>query len=200
MRIPSADMDCKMFFHAIAAGDEAAYESFFVSWRARVYNLALKWTKSGFAAEEITQDVFISVWTGRKNLSAVKDADTYLYTIIYNKINRYLRREANAARILRLSTWAANRSCNETEETVYANDGERFVNKALEGLSPRKRLIYQLSRREGKSNDEIAAVLRVSPHTVKSHLMHTLRYIRNYMKDNILSIFWLLAFLLAGKK
>lgn len=200
MRIPSANMDCSTFFDAIAAGDEVAFELFFAGWRARVYNLALKWTKSGFAAEEITQDVFISVWTGRKNLTAVKDADTYFYTIIYNKINRHLRREANAARILRLSTWGANQSCNQTEETVYANDGERFVNKALERLSPRKRMIYQLSRREGKSNDEIATVLRVSPHTVKSHLMHTLRHIRNYMKDNVLSILFLLTLLLAGKK
>ena len=101
MRTPAADM--RLLFDAIAAGDEVAFESFFAGWRARVYNLALKWTKSGFAAEEITQDVFISVWTGRKNLSAVKDADTYLYTIVYNKINRYLRREANRAKILRLS-------------------------------------------------------------------------------------------------
>jgi len=199
MRIPSADMDCRNFFYAIAEGDEIAFEVFFERWRARVYALALKWTKSAFAAEEITQDVFIGVWTGRKNLSAVKDPDTYFYTIVYNKINRHLRKEASKAKMLRLLTGAARGSCNETEETVYANDGERFINKALEGLSPRKRQIYQLSRKEGKSNDEIAHVLRVSPHTVKSHLLHTLKYIRNYLKDNVLSILWLLAALFAGK-
>jgi RNA polymerase sigma-70 factor (family 1) len=200
MRILSADMDCRAFFEAIAVEDEMAFERFFERYRVRVYALAYKWTKSAFAAEEITQDVFISVWTGRKNLAAVKAPETYFYTIIYNKINRHLRKEANKARILRLSLWAANKSSNETEETVYANDGERFINKALEHLSPRKRLIYQLSRKEGKSNDEIAATLRLSPHTVKSHLMYVLKFIRNYMKDNILSILWLATALLSGKK
>ena len=200
MRSQAADMDCKYSFDAIAVGDEIAFESFFERYRARVYALALKWTKSAFAAEEITQDVFISVWTGRKNLPAVKDAETYFYTIIYNKINRHLRKEANKARILRLALWAANKSSNETEETVYANDGERFINKALEGLPPRKRLIYQLSRKEGKSHDEIAAALRVSPHTVKSHLAFVMKFIRNYMKDNVLSIVWLVTAFLAGKK
>jgi len=30
--------------------------------------------------------------------------------------------------------------------------------------------------------------------------MHTLKFIRNYMKDNVLSIIWLVTALLAGKK
>ena len=198
MRTPAADMS--FFFDAIAAGDELVFKLFFEQYRGKVYGLAHKWTKSAFAAEEITQDVFIGVWTGRKNLAAVKDADTYFYTIIYNKINRHLRKEASKQRVLRLAPWVSEGTSNETEETVYVNDGERFINKALEHLSPRKRLIYQLSRKEGKSHDEIAESLRVSPHTVKSHLMHTLKFIRNFMKDNILSILWLIAVLLAGKR
>jgi len=198
MRTPAADI--KYFFDAIAAEDEVVFKLFFEQYRGKVYGLADKWTKSDFAAEEITQDVFISVWMGRRNLAAVKDADTYFYTIIYNKINRYFRKEANKARILRLLVRHGSDASNETEETIYANDGERFINKALAHLSPRKRLIYQLSRKEGKSHDEIAASLHLSPHTVKSHLVYTLKFIRNYMKDNILSIAWWIAFLLAGKK
>ncbi|GGA91909.1 DNA-directed RNA polymerase sigma-70 factor [Puia dinghuensis] len=193
-------MDCAAFFNAIAAGDETAFELFFEQTRVRVYTLAYRWTKSVFAAEEITQDVFISVWTGRRHLAAVKDAESYFSTIIYNKIYRHLRKEASKARVLQLSSRTADKSSNETEETIYINDGERFINKALEHLSPKKRLIYHLSRKEGKSYDEIAAALRLSPHTVKSHLAHALKFIRNYMKDNILSILWLMALLFVGKK
>lgn len=200
MGIFSADMDCAAFFNSIAAGDETAFELFFERTRVRVYALAYRWTKSAFAAEEITQDVFISVWTGRRHLSAVRDAETYFSTIIYNKIYRHLRKEATKARVLQLSSRSAPESSNETEETVYINDGERFVNKALEHLSPKKRLIYHLSRKEGKSYEEIADALRLSPHTVKSHLTHALKFIRNYMKDNVLSIVWLIMALLAGKK
>jgi len=200
MKAPTADIDCKIFFDAIASGDEAMFESFFEKYRGRVYSLVLKWTKSGFAAEEITQEVFISVWTGRNNLGAVRDAETYFYTIIYNKINRHLRKEANKERILKLALLGTDGTSNETEETVDVHDGERFVNQALERLSARKRLIYHLSRREGKSHDEIATVLRVSPHTVKSHLAHTLKIIRNYMKDNVLLVVWVILLLLAGKK
>jgi RNA polymerase sigma-70 factor (ECF subfamily) len=189
--LPS-DSDYKALFEAIAAGDEAAFEALFRQCRGRVYAVAFKWTKSAFAAEEITQDVFISVWTGRDHLSDVQDARAYFYTILYNKVSRYLKNEANKAKILRASLQGAKEFSNETEETVYANEGQRFINKAIGRLSPQKKLIYELNRREGKSYHEIAEKLKLSPHTVKSHLLQAMKLIRNYMKDNALSVLWLL--------
>lgn len=178
--------DCRTLFAAIALGDTTSFSCFFEGYRGRVYTLAFKWTKSAYAAEEITQDVFISIWTGRANLSAVKDPRAYLYTVIYNKISRHLKKEANKTRILRLSQWNARESGNETEERVYLNEGQRFVNNALAKLSPQKKIIYELSRNEGKTYEEIAETLHLSPHTVKSHLINALKFIRNYLKNNAL--------------
>jgi RNA polymerase sigma-70 factor (family 1) len=192
-----ADKGCKAFFEAIAREEESSFKAFFEQYRKRVYSLAYKLTKSVFAAEEITQEVFIGVWAARRHLPAVKDPETYFYTIIYNKISRHLKKEANKTRILRFSVSNAARSSNETEETIDANEGQRFVNKALAQLSPQKKLIYELSRKEGKSHDEIAVALRLSPHTVKSHLVKAVKFIRNYMKNNALFIVWLLSILFA---
>jgi RNA polymerase sigma-70 factor (ECF subfamily) len=99
-----------------------------------------------------------------------------------------LKKEANKARILQLSVWHVREWVNETEERIYANEGQRFINNALAQLSPQKKLIYELSRKEGKSYDEIAETLHLSPHTVKSHLVKALKFIRNYMKNNALTI------------
>jgi RNA polymerase sigma-70 factor (family 1) len=193
--LPS-DNEYKALFEAIALGNEAAFKTLFEQCRARVYTLAFKWTKSAFAAEEVTQDVFISVWTGRTHLAAVKDPMAYFYTILYNKISRHLKKEANKARILQMASWNRKTSSNDTEEMIYANDGQRFINNAVEKLSPQKRTIYELNRKEGKSYSEIGEILDLSPHTVKSHLVHAVKLIRNYMKDNVLSILLLLVYLL----
>jgi RNA polymerase sigma-70 factor (family 1) len=194
--LPS-DNDYRALFEAIAAGDEAAFEALFRQCRSSVYTQAFKWTKSAFASEEITQDVFISIWTGRAHLCDVRDPRAYFYTILYNKISRYLKNEANKARILKLSMWNVREFSNETEETIYANEGQKFINKAIGQLSPQKKLIYELNRREGKSYREIAKTLNLSPHTVKSHLMTALKLIRNYLKDNALSVLWLMVTLLS---
>jgi RNA polymerase sigma-70 factor (ECF subfamily) len=185
--------DCKLLFEKIGKGDEAAFREFFEQYRARVYNTALRLTKSTFAAEEITQDTFISIWTGRQHLPGVHDPIAYLHVALYNKISRYLKKEANKSRILHLSSWHAREWTNDTEERVYANEGQRFINNALAQLSPQKKLIYELSRKEGKSTNEIAETLHLSPHTVKSHLVKTLKFIRNYMKNNALTIAGIIA-------
>jgi len=184
--------DCKLLFEKIGRGDEAAFREFFEQYRSRVYSTAFKLTKSTFAAEEITQDTFISIWTGRVHLNHVDNPLGYLHTALYNKISRHLKKEANKARILRLSGWHAREWVNETEERIYANEGQRFINNALAQLSPQKKLIYELSRKEGKSYDEIAETLHLSPHTVKSHLVKALKFIRNYMKNNALMIIGLI--------
>jgi RNA polymerase sigma-70 factor (family 1) len=186
--LPS-DSEYRAFFKSIAAGDEAAFEALFLQCRGRVYTLAFKWTKSAFAAEEITQDVFISLWTSRARLSDVLDPRAYFYTILFNKVSRYLKNEANKTRILHLAMWNAKQVSNETEETIDANEGQRFINKAIGQLSPQKKLIYELNRRDGKSYDEIAEVLQLSPNTVKSHLVKALKLFRNYMRDKALHLF-----------
>ena len=196
MSILHSDNNARALFEAIAGGDENAFKELFEQYKQKVYAVAFKWTKLDFAAEEITQDVFISIWTSRAQLPAVNDPSAYIYTIVFNKVSRHLKKEANKTRILQLSLWYANEASNETEETIYANDGQKFVNRAIDKLSPQKKMIYRLKRVEGKSYDEIAETLHLSPHTVKSHLLKAIKFIRNYVRDNALLLSWLLAFLL----
>lgn len=193
MSTAHTDMDTGALFQAIARDDEHAFKALFVQYKFKVYAVAFKWTKLDVASEEITQDVFISIWTSRAQLPAVHDPQAYIYTIVYNKVSRYLKKEANQARILRLSLWNAKTCSNETEETIYANDGQKFVDRAIAQLPPQKKAIYELKRTQGKSYDEIAEALQLSPHTVKSHLQKALRLIRNYVRDNalLLAVLWI---------
>ena len=190
MRIVNANIEYRTLFDAIAQGNETAFEALFVQYRSKVYAVAFKWTKSAYAAEEITQDTFISLWTSRAQLPAVNDPEAYVYTIVYNKISRYLKRETNRSRILRLSVWNKRAYSNETEETVFANNSQQFINNAISKLPPQKKLIYQLSRQQGKSYEEIAQVLHLSRNTVKTHLIKAMKFIRDYMKEHALLFVW----------
>jgi len=181
-----SDIHYKPLFEAIARGEEAAFKNLFELYKAKIYAVALKWTKSSFAAEEITQEVFISIWTSRAKLPAVNDPPAYLYTIIYNKVSRHLKKEANQSRILQ--QWRAKDFSNETEETIIANNSEKFISNVIEQLSPQKKLIYKLNRYYGKSYTEIGETLHLSPHTVKSHLAKAVKIIRNYVKETALVI------------
>src|SRR4051812_48051326 len=124
-----SDNNYKELFDAIARGEETAFENLFELFKAKIYAVALKWTKSSFAAEEITQEVFIGIWTSKTKLSSVNDPKAYLYTIVYNKVSRYLKKEANRSRILK--QWKGKDFSNETEETIISNSSEKFISNAI---------------------------------------------------------------------
>jgi len=186
MTVLNSDNNYKALFEAISRGEEIAFKNLFDAYKTKIYAVAFKWVKSSFAAEEITQEVFISIWISRIKLSVVNDPKAYLYTIVYNKVSRYLKKEANQSRILK--QWKTNDFSNETEERIIANSSEKFISSAIEQLSPQKKLIYKLNRYQGKSYNEIGKTLHLSTHTVKSHLMKALKFIRNYVKENALVV------------
>ena len=72
---------------------------------------------------------------------------------------------------------------NSTEEAVDVNETLRRINEAVEKLPPQQKVVYRLSRQKGMKNDEIAAELKISPNTVKTHLSKALEAIRTHLDD-----------------
>lgn len=186
MHQEKCNIDYKLLFDAIASGDEHAFKSLFDAFKEKSYAVAFKWTKLKYAAEEITQDIFISIWISRERLRAVNDPEAYLYTVIYNKVSGFLKKEANQSAILKIFAEQSSGFSNETEETIYAHDSEKFLENAIAHLSPQRKIIYELNRRQGKSYNEIAETLHLSRNTVKTHLAKATRFIRKYVKENAL--------------
>lgn len=177
------DIEIVALFGLIANGNERAFKLLFEKYKTSAYAVAYKFTKFASAAEEITQEVFISIWVSREQLSLVKKPSAYIYTIIYNKVKLYLKKESNQQRILKLYAVNSLKVSNETEETILVNECQRLVNKALDSLSPQKKRIFNLSRQHGQSYSEIGAALHLSPHTVKSHLLKTVKLIKTFIKN-----------------
>ena len=197
MREKACNTNYKLLFDAIASGDEHAFKSLFEAFKEKSYAVAFKWTKSKYASEEITQDIFISIWISKEQLTAVNDPEAYLYTVIYNKVSAFLKKEANQSAILKMLAEQSAAFSNETEETIYAHDSQKFLENAIAHLSPRRKIIYELNRCEGKSYNEIAETLHLSRNTMKTHLAKATRFIRKYVKENALSVILFIGSLLS---
>jgi RNA polymerase sigma-70 factor (ECF subfamily) len=189
------DTGYKTLFTAIAGGDEQAFKSLFDIFKEKTYAVAYKWAKSTYAAEEITQDVFVSIWISRQQLGNVNDPQAYLYTVIYNKVSQYLKKEANRASILEIIEYSSKVASNETEEMIAVHDSQRSLENAIAHLSPQRKIIFELNRKEGKSYNEIAETLHISRNTVKTHLAKALKFIQNYVRENALLLLFLAALL-----
>jgi RNA polymerase sigma-70 factor (family 1) len=177
------NLDNKLLFDLVSKGNENAFKVLFEKYKGKTYAVAYKCTRSSIAAEEITQEVFISIWISKLHLPFVKDPEAYIYTVIYNNVKGYIRKEYNQNLLLQTSFLKAKQFSNETEETILANESQHIINEALSKLTPQKKLIYNLSRQQGRSYSEIGEALHLSPHTVKSHLSQTVKFIRKYFEN-----------------
>jgi len=72
---------------------------------------------------------------------------------------------------------------NSTEETVFLNELIRNIEKEVKYLPPQCRSVFELSRKENKTNREIAQVLGISEKTVEGHLTKAIKYLKVGLTD-----------------
>lgn len=110
--------------------------------------------------------------------------EAYIFSMARNKTIDYLRRLVRDTHFMALLTGQLLTDSNDTEEQLNAKDLRELIEEALSGLSEQKKRIFQLSKEEGLSHDQIAEVMHLSKSTVKNHLSETLRHIRGHLRQH----------------
>jgi len=171
--------DQKSWLRLVSEGNVAAFRRLFDAYNKRLYAVALKMTKSAYAAEEITQEIFTSLWENRANLASVDNPTAYIFTVAYNKTFRYLKAIAADTRLLTSLESRLSNAHNDTQEWLDVNETRSLIDAVVKTLSPQRQQIFKLSREEGLSHKEIADQLHISPLTVKKQMVIALRNIRS---------------------
>jgi RNA polymerase sigma-70 factor (family 1) len=173
----------------------SSFNCLFDSYKNRIYGYVLAIAHSPYAAEEITQEIFIKLWLCRELLNEVENLDGYIFTIARNRTLNYLRKAAYDTRLLRELQALASPPHNNVEERALVTEYDQLLRDALSELSPQRRLVFQLSRDGGLNHEEIAQQLHLSRNTVKNHMVEALRFIRTYLGQHgsvLVLIFFLL--------
>ncbi len=169
----------------LKAGNPRAFKQIFLCYEKRLYFFVFSITKSEYIAEEILQEVFIKIWTNRESIDINRSFESFIFTITRNLTYNYLR-DASRREAIRNELWSnVVAQQQDVESNVIFEEYKDIVEDIIQNLPVQKRSIYQLSRQEGKSNSEIAAILGISPKTVRNHLWNTMSTIRSQLKPYI---------------
>lgn len=171
--------DEKALLIFVAKGDQKAFTRLVDLFWNDVYSHALAYTRSFPRAQEITQDVFLTLWNKRDRLPEVNNFRNYLFILGRNQIISSLRKKLDDP----LGDDAA-----EPLETVLLPDQQfRYkevyaaILEAIEKLPPIRKAIFKMSRLQGLSYEEIAARMNISKNTVKEHIVLSLNFLRTYL-------------------
>ena len=172
--------DEKQLFLQVSAGDEKAFGALFNIFLPKIYPFIIKFTKSEPAAQEVIQETFIRVWLSRDKLSGIDNPGGWLFKVASNECYSYLRKSILNNKFFNPITVEPD-PVNSTHESVALKELNRLIDEAINKLPAQRKKIYRMSRDEGKSIPEIAAILNISPNTVKNALVAALKFIREYL-------------------
>jgi len=168
---------------AIALGDEAAFTILFERYRDKLFYYLLKHVKSPEVAEEIVTDIFMKLWTGRALAEQIKDVGAFLHKVGYYKALDFLRVTARHTRLRQIYIDYASLSGEpQADELMINAELKVLLYKAINGLSPQRKMIYRMSRQEGLTHEQIAELLGLSPSTINNALVAANRSIEKALR------------------
>lgn len=181
----ASSYDEQLLLQNISRGDEASFNIIFSQYRDRLFAYLFTVTKSKETAEEIVLDVFMKLWLGREIVTEIQNLQSFLYRVAHNKAIDFLR-SAQRNPVQQNELWDAIQSSAgeaSSDHLLHRHNAEAALNDAMEQLSPMRQKVFQLSREEGMSYDEIADHLNLSRNTVRNHVAASLEFIRKYLQS-----------------
>lgn len=161
-------------------GHELAFTEIYNRYWDKLYFIAHKLLKDPDAAEEIVQEVFLTLWQKRLNL-AIAAVPVYLAAMTRYAVYRYLSKEK---RFKKQEQVAALLTANATAEIDVDHKILLEIITELSNKLPEKcRLVFQYNKLQDESLADVAARLNISQKTAEAHLTKALRIIRSNAGD-----------------
>jgi RNA polymerase sigma-70 factor (ECF subfamily) len=168
----------------ISAGDARAFTCLFDFYYKNLGQYVYRLTESLEATEEIVQDVFVKIWSGRESLSEIESFTNYLFIITRNKTYRFLKDKAAARTNQQRFEQQYQEECSFQHETSTKRDFSYMIDELIGKLPPQQRKVYKLSKINHLKYSEIATLLSISPETVKKHVVAANKFIKNSISEN----------------
>lgn len=159
-------------------GSELAYGVIYDRYKTILYHHAYKKTGDPDEAQDLLQDVFLTLWNCRHELNEDGNLPGYLYTTLRNKIfNLFSHKKVRNTYEVSLQHFAENGTI-QTDHRIRERQMSELIESEISAIPQKMREIFVLSRKEHLKNKEIAQLLGISEHTVATQIKRALKVLR----------------------
>lgn len=182
-------MDEKQLVKLAQDGSREAFEALVAKYQSKVFGMALSFIRNREAADDAAQEVFLKAYLALPKFHLKSEFGTWLYRIAVNHVKDVLRKRGRAKEV----SLEDVREISVTDENVLekaALDQEiearkSLVQKFVQALPDKYRIILTLRDIQGLPYDEISRVLRLSPGTVDSRLHRARKMLRHKLAPHL---------------
>jgi len=163
-------------------GSYDAYTLLYMRYAGSVKSFLTTLLRSEEDAKEITQNVFIRLWEKREAIDPDSDIKVFLFQTArfyaYNFFDHLKVKE-------KYFSWLKQEKTNDyfsTEDVISYEETALLFEFALDKMPEQRRKVFEMSRKAGKSNDEIAEELSLSKRTVEKHISLAIKDVRTVLE------------------
>lgn len=162
-------IDIKTLLKMVADDNRLAFNMFYDLYYDQIFRFSYYFLKDTEACREVMAETFFSIWQSRLKLKDIENIETYLFVTVRNEATRYLSRSSKS-RFVSLEDTTLQLTARENEspeDKLLMEEMERILNRVIDELPEKCRLIFLLARQEGLKPKEIAERLSINESTVR---------------------------------
>lgn len=176
-------------------GDRAAFENLVRQYDQAVLRLALHMTGSEADAKDIYQDAFLKAYRNLGTFRFECSFYTWIYRIVTNLCLDYLRKrqvrkedapvitDSSGKEYSLIDQIADDRSGASPERDLMRRQLGARIAKALEKLTPRERMVFEMKHYQGLKLRTIGEALNTTEETAKNTLFRATQKLRATLAD-----------------
>lgn len=159
-------------------GDQMAYTELFERYKGILYSHAYHLLEDHDEAEDIIQDLFLTLWHKRFEIEINTSLSSYLYVTLRNRIfKRFARRKVAFRYAESLKTFMQEEH-SYTDEKLLERELATIIEQEVNSLPEKMRNVFLLSREGTCSYKEIAEQLDISEKTVRNQVYNALQLLK----------------------
>ena len=171
-----------------AGGDYTYFSKLFKGYYKGLYGYGLKICKQPELVEDCIQNLFVSIWERRDDLSHITSPNVYLYVSLRRSILQKITKQKHLESLGEGSTSPIDIQFG-IEEIIIKNESRREqareLQKAINQLSNQQKEVLYLHYYNGMSYGEIKEILSINRQSVRNHIYRAMGTLRTVLDIDV---------------
>lgn len=178
----SKKRDFNSDIEAFKNGDEHFFEALYIAYFEKLCVYSLNYISDKDAIQDVVQDVFVDLWSNRKEIVITTSLNSYLYKIVYYKIMDVHRSAKKKNNLLASYYRKAIDFVIESDEDYIAERLEKLAN-CIEELPEKCKKVFIAKKIDKLKNEQVTEQLNITVKTMEGHITKAFKFIRNCMNQ-----------------
>ena len=167
---------------AVNGGNKEAFAQIYKMYFSGLCDFTFYMTQDADIAKELVQDTFLAIWEQRQNWSPLGSIRSYLYKAVKNRSLDFLKHQ-KVVRKYEKNNPHTEEGDRQQDDQLAQQELASAIDKEIDRLPEKCRMIFIMSRQQGLTYSEIAEVQGISIKTVETQIGRALKKLREALRD-----------------